>query len=169
MGMTDRVSHVGVDIFPRKQNIETQEVQIEKAPYNVLTNEEIYLATARDIYETLTKPKEKNPVLDPKHLAFLDFLENKIDRSKIAKIWEQEKGIIARSEQYPFETLEEYFAQIKKLVVDRKERIQEKVPGTQPRKYGNSPLTEAWGIAIENEADFYESNRLKGQYWLREG
>jgi GTPase involved in cell partitioning and DNA repair len=67
---------------------------------------------------------------------------------------------------YPFTTLEEYLVQIKKLVVERKDRIEEKVPGTQTRKYGSSPLSEAWGITIENEVDFYESNRLKGRYWL---
>ncbi len=166
MGMTDRVYHVGVDIFPRKRNVETQEINLEGKTYHVLSNEELYLSVARDIYETLTR--EKNPILDPKHLAFLNFLENKVDFLKINELWEQERPIIAAHEQYPFTTLEGYLAQIKKLVVERKDRIEEKVPGTQTRKYGNSPLSEAWGITIENEADFYESNRLKGQYWLND-
>lgn len=164
MGMTDRTYHVGVDIFPRKRDVKTQEIHLEGKTYKVLSNEELYLSVARDIYETLTR--EKNPTLDPKHLNFLNFLQDKINTSEIQKIWHDELPIINQNAQYSFETFEQYLDQIKRLVVERKERIEEKIPGTQTRKYGNSPLSEAWGIKIENEADFYESNRLKGQYWL---
>ena len=54
--------------------------------------------------------------------------------------------------------------QIKRLISDKKVMIKEKVPGTQPRTYGNSPLLEAWGITIENEKDFNESQRLKSTH-----
>jgi hypothetical protein len=147
---------VSVDIFTADRELETQEIELRGDRYTVLTPEERYLSMARDMYQTLTKDR----ILDPKHIAFLAFLEDKVDRQRLEQIWSAEALIIKRHEDYPFTGFEEYLEQIRKLTEQKKQLIEEKIPGTQKRPY-NIPRHEAFGITVENEEAFYAAYEKK--------
>ena len=155
-GTIDRTDYVSVDIFTSDRDIATQQMVLEGRTYLVLTPEERYLSMARDIYGTLTKGR----ILDPKHIKFLAFLESRIDRHKLEQLWEAEIKIVKQNEVYRFTTFKGYLEQIDRLVHDKQDLTQEKVPGTQKRPY-DIPRHEAFGITVENEADFYAAYAKK--------
>lgn len=158
--MIDRQDFVGVDIFTSLRGVETQALQLEGKSYLALTPEERYLSMARDVYQTLSHDR----ALDPKHVEFLEFLRPRIDWQKVMAIWPAEEKIIRRSEKHPFAALDDYLDQIKSLLASGKDLIGRKIPGTQKRTY-NPPRLEAFGITVENEADFYASYEAKGRFW----
>ncbi|MSR85468.1 hypothetical protein EXS71_03500 [Candidatus Uhrbacteria bacterium] len=155
-GMIDKTDYMSVDIFTCGRYLETQEMELEGKRYIVLTPEERYFSMARDIYQTLTNGR----ILDPKHIKFLEFLKDKINQEKVDHLWSEEEKIIKRNEAYPFSAMKEYLEQINKLTSDKKDLIEEKIPGTQKRPY-NLPRAEAFGITIENETDFYAAYARK--------
>ena len=151
-GVINRSQYVYADIFTTVRPIEIQTMDLEGQTYNVLTAEERYLSMARDIYETL----QREWLLDPKHIEFLEFLNERVNFSKILEIWPMEAPAIDRNEVYPFDTFESYLNQIQTLLNDKKDFIKLKIPGTEIRPY-KVARTEAFGITLENEADYYKA------------
>jgi len=150
IALMDKATHVMVDIFTRPREIETQEIVLDGAKFNVLSNEEIYLSNLRNIYETLSR----GWVLDPKHLVFRKYLEEKVDFEGFEAIWKKEKSIIRfKTENYSFETFDEYLEQINRLQIDKKELIHEKEAPKGERKYDDS-CVEAYGVQIEDKVVF---------------
>lgn len=153
----DKENYVFVDIFTRARDVKTKRIILEKKKYNVLTALEIYARTLRDIYETLSR----GCVLDPKHISFLHYLEKKISSKQVKEMWPLEKPAIRIfDKKYSFRTLNDYFKQIDRLLIDKKALIHEKIPGTGKRNYDPNCL-EAYGIKIEDKKTFYSAYKEK--------
>ena len=154
--LTDKENFAGVDIFVRPRDLDTQPVYIDKIQYLALSNEEIYLGTLRNIYETLIRDRE----LPPKHIKFRDYLETKIDTQKLIDLWPKEKKIIRfQTREYLFDTFEAYLNKIEKLIIDKQNLIKVKIISS-PKSYPKD-CVGAYGITIEDKTTFDDAMERK--------